>query len=221
MPGWHRYPCDFKRIVNRLRLSIQHGYWGPGGWLRRFPQHDFIATLRAIADHWHEVRGGRPMPSWSQIRPSSIAPYLTWIWSFRYDRDKDEFTARLAGNHITMGFGKNFRGTRLEDIHRPPALGRVETGLRRLLLTPSLYRSTGKLFRQGDHTEEGERIALPLAADGIHGDGVLAHRTMAPYRHPSRASPSRCCKISRNGSPWTVRCPWHLPAPWPRPWLRS
>jgi hypothetical protein len=137
-------------------------------------------TLRAIADHWHEARGDRPMPSWSQIRPSSIAPYLTWIWSFRYDRDSDEFTARLAGNHITIGFGKNFRGTRLEDIHHPPALGRVKVGLRRLLLTPSLYRSTGRLFRQGDHTGEGERIALPLAGDGLHGDGVLGASDYGP-----------------------------------------
>jgi len=137
-------------------------------------------ALRAIADHWHEARGDRPMPSWSQIRPSSIAPYLTWIWSFRYDRDSDEFTARLAGNHITISFGKNFRGTKLEDIHQPPALGRVEVGLRRLLLTPSLYRSTGKLFRQGDYTGEGERIALPLAENGLHGDGVLGASDYGP-----------------------------------------
>jgi hypothetical protein len=130
-------------------------------------------ALVAIADHWQEARGAALMPSWSQIRPSCIAPHLTRVWSFRYDRDEDEFTARLAGNRIMAGFGKSFRGTPLKELHASPVLEKVHANLLRLVLEPCVYRSTGKLFQQGVYTSEGERIALPLASDGSHGDGAL------------------------------------------------
>jgi hypothetical protein len=130
-------------------------------------------ALVAIADHWRETRGTATMPSWSQIRPSSIAPHLTRIWAFKFDRKADEFTARLAGNRITIGFGKSFRGTPLEELHSPEILEKVHTVLRRLMREPCIYRSSGPLFRVGDYVGEGERIVLPLADDGLHGDGVL------------------------------------------------
>jgi hypothetical protein len=130
-------------------------------------------ALLAIADHWQEARGDALMPSWSQIRPSCIAPHLTRVWSFRYDRQNNEFTGRLAGNRIMAGFNKSFRGTPLKELHAPPVLEQVHANLLRLVLEPCIYRSTGKLFRQGVYTSEGERIALPLADDGSHGDGAL------------------------------------------------
>jgi hypothetical protein len=137
-------------------------------------------ALIAIADHWQEVRGTAAMPSWSQIRPSAIAPYLTCIWAFKFDRKADAFTARLAGNRITAGFGKSFRGTLLDELHSPEILEKVRTVLRRLVLEPCIYHSSGPLFRVGDYVGEGERIVLPLAADGLHGDGVLGASKYGP-----------------------------------------
>lgn len=140
-------------------------------------------ALRVIADHWEEVRDGNRMPSWGDLRPSSIAPYLTRIWSCKYDRVTGEFTTRLAGNRITMGFGVNFRGTPLRDIHPPHVLEEIQPRMTRLVLGPHLYRSTGQLFRQGDRVTEGERIVLPLASDGIHCDGALGAADY-PFRPP-------------------------------------
>src|SRR3954465_15671950 len=90
-------------------------------------------ALLAIADHWQEARGDALMPSWSQIRPSSIAPHLTQVWSFRYDRDADEFTARLAGNRIMAGFSKSFRGTPLKELHPAGTLDSIHAVMRRLV----------------------------------------------------------------------------------------
>ena len=45
-------------------------------------------------------------------------------------------------------------------------------------------RGTGKLFKIGDHTTEGERIVLPLASDGLHGDGVLGASDFKHYPGP-------------------------------------
>src|SRR4051812_5089065 len=102
-------------------------------------------ALQAVADHWGEVRGGGKIPSWSDLRPSCIAPHLTRVWSFKYDRATSEFTARLAGNRITLGFGVSFRGTPLRDIHPPHVFEQVQARLTRLVDEPCLYRGSGKL----------------------------------------------------------------------------
>lgn len=130
-------------------------------------------ALRAIADHWLAARGDKRMPSWSDLSPSAMAPHLTKIWSFKYDRAADEFYARLAGNRIMVGFGRSFRGTALKDLHRLDIYERCHANQKRIVTEPAAYRGTGKLFKAGDQIVSGERIVLPLASDGCQGDGTL------------------------------------------------
>jgi len=77
-------------------------------------------------------------------------------------------------------FGKSFRGTPLRDLHPPAVFEQTQSHMTRIVSEPALMRCTGKLFRIGDHAVEGERIVLPLASDGVHGDGVLG---AADFRH--------------------------------------
>lgn len=130
-------------------------------------------ALRAIADHWLQVRADRAMPAWSDLSPSAISEHLKRVWAFKYDRATGDFTARLAGTRTMARFGKSFRGTPLRDLHPPNVFEQAQSHMIRIVSEPAFVRSTGKLFRIGDHTTEGERIVLPLAADGMHGDGVL------------------------------------------------
>jgi hypothetical protein len=130
-------------------------------------------ALRAIADHWLAARGDKRLPSWSDLSPSAIAPHFTKIWAFKYDRGNDEFYARLAGNRIMVGFGRSFRGTPLKDLHPADIYEKCHANQKRLVTEPAVYRGTGKLFKAGGQIVSGERIALPLASDGCHGDGTL------------------------------------------------
>lgn len=173
-------------------------------------------ALRAIADHWQEARGRALMPSWSQIRPSCIAPHLTQVWCFKYDRDADEFTARLAGNRIMTGFGKSFRGTTLEELHPATIVDGIHITMRRLVLEPCIYRSSGSLFRVGPRVTEGERIMLPLAADGCCGDGVLGASEYDPV-----PTSGEQVEIILDNEEWYSLANGHLPPPWRRPWRRS
>ena len=110
------------------------------------------------------------MPSWSDLSPSAMAPHFTKIWVFKYDRATDEFYARLAGNRIVVGFVQRFRGTPLKHLHRPDIFEICHATQKRLVTEPAFYRGTGKLFKAADQIVSGERIALPLASDGHHGD---------------------------------------------------
>jgi hypothetical protein len=130
-------------------------------------------ALRAVAVHWNAARGNRVMPSWQQLRPSQIAAHLPIVWVYKYDRETGAFTGRLAGDRIAQYFGKSFRGIRLEDVHPPVTLPYIQEVMTRGVMEPALYRTSGRLFRQGERVAMGERIVLPLAGDGQHGDGLI------------------------------------------------
>lgn len=136
---------------------------------------DQIASekLRAVARAWDQARQVAVMPSFRALRPASIAAQLPIIWIYSYDRDTCRFTGRLAGDRIAAAFGKNFRGIALEDVHPPHMLAPVHEAMSRIVLGPCCYRNGGLLFRKVGQVGVGERIMLPLADDGVHGDGVL------------------------------------------------
>jgi hypothetical protein len=139
--------------------------------------------LRAVVSHWEAVRSAGQMPSWEHLRPSQLSAHLSFIWAFKYDRNTGQFTGRLAGNRITQGFGKNFRGLPLQDLHPPDVFPRVLRTMTRIVAEPAAFRSAGPLFKHEDRIFEGERIILPLAGDGVHGDGVLGASDYV-YQHP-------------------------------------
>jgi hypothetical protein len=113
------------------------------------------------------------MPAWSDLSPSAIAPHLKQIWVFKYDCTAGDFTARLAGNRAMVGFGKSFRGTPLRDIHPPHVFELAQAHMTKVVTERAAYYCSGKLFKVGAQVIDGERIMLPLASDGHHGDGVL------------------------------------------------
>lgn len=142
-------------------------------------------ALRAIAAHWNDARGAQLMPSWNDLRPAQIAGHLKLIWAFRYDAKTREFTGRLAGERIARGFGRSFRGLRLDELHTPQSLPLMQSSMERLLREPALYHLNGVLFRQRERVATGERIMLPLSDDGIRGDGVLGASVVSfPFADP-------------------------------------
>lgn len=139
---------------------------------------DFLSRLRMpavrdIARHWAAARNGRRMPGWSDIDATVIAPHLSIVWSWRYDRASGDFTGRLIGQTIADLFGKSIRGVRMQDYFEGKILEAVHTRCHRVVTTPCFSRDFGDIFRYRDRAGHGERIILPLAEDGIHGDGVF------------------------------------------------
>lgn len=130
-------------------------------------------ALRDVARHWGEARAGRAMPGWSQIDPAAIARHLPMIWSWRYDRATGAFTGRLSGEDITNAFGKSLRGARMEEFFAPGQFERIYARHHRIVTEPCFAHGMGAVFIHADRYGEGERIILPLADDGISGDGII------------------------------------------------
>ncbi|MDE2183778.1 MAG: PAS domain-containing protein [Alphaproteobacteria bacterium] len=130
-------------------------------------------ALKSVAGHWQQTRGSRLVPAWNDIRPSVIAGQLSMIWSYTYDAQADKFTGRLAGVGIEQKFGKSFRGTPMIDLYPPEDYQRLFERAKRVVCGPALYHGEGMVFRHLKQSGYGERIMLPVGADGVHGDGLL------------------------------------------------
>ncbi len=138
-----------------------------------FEQAIVSSALRHVAEHWNDARGSRAMPSWGDIRPAQIAAELPIVWSYKYDRTADTFTGRLAGEQIEKIFGKTIRGSPMAEIYPEEEFPRLFARSKRVVCEPALYRGEGMVFKHADHYGHGERIIMPLAGDGILGDGIL------------------------------------------------
>lgn len=143
-------------------------------------------ALQDIARQWGGARGGHILPAWEQLDLAELGTQISLIWVYRYDPVTGRFTGRLAGDRITKGLGKNLRGLPLDDAHSAQDYLWVHRYLTRVVTEVLGYRSAGKLFRQAGRFVEGERIALPLASDGMRADGVLG---ASDYRHPHLEGP--------------------------------
>lgn len=175
----------------------------PANAFERFVTDIESPHLRAIAEHWNDVRGDKAMPSWDDLSSSALATHFKLLWGYQFDRQRREFTGMLAGTHIRQWLGPKFCRAKLEDIHPPHVVMEAHAFLAKVVTTPGLGLCSGRLFTVGNHTVTGERLALPLATDGISADGILG---VSDYAYPSVSGPVALiheniewCAISKGG----------------------
>jgi hypothetical protein len=138
------------------------------------------AALGQIADCWQAGLGNKRMPNWACFEPACISPRLKRIFAFAYDRTSGEISRSLAGREIISEINRNLAATPIQLLQPPRLAVRMHYTVSRVVCGPYLYRGTGKLFQQGPHIAEGERIILPISMNGMTGDGALG---ASDYHH--------------------------------------
>jgi len=141
--------------------------------LERFEQSLESSALRNVAHHWAAARGEKRMPAWDDLKPSAIKEQLNIVWSWRFDPVSRQFIGRLAGARIESVLGMSIRGARMADVFGRYDYAKALARHTRVMTEPALFRGRGLIFRHLDRFDIGERIILPLADDGEHGDGIL------------------------------------------------
>jgi hypothetical protein len=129
--------------------------------------------LRLVAKNWQAARGNRHMPAWRDFDPVPIGPQLRTIWAWKYDRAARTFTGRLAGEDIIAIFGKSLHGVRMEEYFPPDIYRAFFPWMQRVAIEPVFARGSGLIYRRLGRNFVGERIIMPLAEDGVRGDGVV------------------------------------------------
>jgi hypothetical protein len=137
--------------------------------------------LKAVARHWNEVKGDRPMPAWNDINPRTIKRQLHVIWSYTYDTETGSFIGRLAGEEIKSIFGRNFRDVPMSELYPIDDFARLFTRSKRVMSEPTFFHGTGLVFRHLRRTGIGERVIMPFAPTEALGGGVWG-ATDYPHR---------------------------------------
>lgn len=130
-------------------------------------------ALKAVYAHWQEARRARLTPAWRDIDPTVIGRHLPKVWAWRFDFARDIFIGRLAGEDILAVLGCEIRGRPLAECFPAASAATVEARHRKVIGGPNIMRTTGRVHVQTGKYGLGERIVLPLAEDGVTGDGVL------------------------------------------------
>jgi hypothetical protein len=171
-----------------MHLAACHGI-SPAMSYQAFFDSIRSEALRTLARHWEAARGTRRMPAFRDIDPIAIGRHLRYVWSWKYDRDADAFTGRLAGEEIDRAFGKSLRGMPMVDFYTPDVFAVVFPRHRRVVLEPGFFHGTGMVFARLGYNMEGERIGLPLAEDGEVGDGILGGTFYSALPRPASDRP--------------------------------
>lgn len=129
--------------------------------------------LRLLLDHWMTIRRGRPLPSRRDIDPIALAPVLPIVWLCDYDRAADRFRIRLAGEEVQEAYVGRLAGRCLDELFPAPAYDALRAHLRRVIERPCILHARGTIQGLRGTGGTGERLVLPLAADG-GADGIVA-----------------------------------------------
>ena len=137
-------------------------------------------ALLALAQHWNAARGKKRMPCWADLSLGPDTPYAKLLWGFAYDPKSQVFTGCLAGAKTSRWFGATFCGARLDEVHAPVNYAEAQRVLTRSVTTPLAARFSGRLFKSDNFVVPGERLILPLAENGMTGDGILGASDFVP-----------------------------------------
>jgi hypothetical protein len=136
--------------------------------------------LEALWRHWLDARGGRAMPGRLAIDPAKIAPALPYIYVYDFNRDSGRFYNRLAGEHIYNTSGVRGGNRYLDDLFTLPVAQTIRGWFMRVVGVPSIAHMGMAVRYAGGEEVRGERLILPLSADGDVADGLIG---ASVYRH--------------------------------------
>jgi hypothetical protein len=139
---------------------------------------NFLASLRepalvAVTEYWNTIRSGRLLPSWQSLDPAALRKHLPIVWAWRWEPALGTFLGRLSGEDIVAVHGQGVRGKRIEEVFSREAAEIILARYKRVIDGPTLMHGYGKVFVLSGGHGQGERIVLPLAADGSRADGVF------------------------------------------------
>ena len=140
------------------------------------------ARLRALLQHWLDLRGDRLVPERREFDPGQVAPLLSYIWICAREPATGRFRFRLAGDEIRTLLGKPVAGAYVDELF-PDDAGDLEAALGTVLSVPAIHHVNGPLYRDGARRIQAERLALPVSEQGSLQTVLGATIFSWPRRH--------------------------------------
>lgn len=137
-----------------------------------FP-HVVDQRVRSVLAHWLDLRAGRMLPARREIDPGSIRTALAHVWLCDYERASDSFRYRLSGEEVNAIHGKSLVGRDLAEALPPDAIAEALDRYRQMMREPFVIHMIGKIHLTDGRALDGERVVVPLGADGAVPDALM------------------------------------------------
>ncbi len=141
--------------------------------------------FREIFAYWRNKAPPGLLPGRQHINPLDIPRLLPLVALYDVVRDDSNlrFRTRLSGTGVVAAFGSDFTGRFLDEITPPAVYGEFHTAYSSVAETGRPhYWERPVPFAVRDFMAI-QRLALPLAADGISVDIIIAY--YVPIAHPA------------------------------------
>lgn len=129
-------------------------------------------------DTWCTNCKGRAMPSPSDIDPIDFVWAMSRMFIGDYDRDRDRFTYRVAGEEVVAVFQKfskkgSMRGVSLGEGMAPDKAALLKKRWRPLAERGDVIFMSGTVYMIEERYGVGERLVLPLSDNGTEVTGFV------------------------------------------------
>lgn len=129
--------------------------------------------LRLLYEHWIEIRGNRPLPARRSVDPVKIPSVLSSVFICDYERAAGRLRYSLVGEDVRTRYGCEIIGRYQDELFQGLAREALLRRIRTLMETPAISYSYGEVHGFAGRHGAGERLALPLASDGINPDSLI------------------------------------------------
>lgn len=122
--------------------------------------------LHAFLTYWLELRAGRPTPNRQDFDPARVPTLLSGFWIIKREAASGRYRFRLAGDEIRSLLGRRVVGEYVDDLFVEHGQQFNDT-LDQVTSMPGIHHMIGSAYQSGRHGVHTERLALPMADDGV------------------------------------------------------
>jgi hypothetical protein len=169
------------------RKSSLGAYRGPcscerGGLPAAFPKFQ-DPGLRFLLQYWLSLQVEGRVPERRDFDPACIPTLLSRFWIIQKEADTGRYRFLLAGEQIRALFGRRVSDIYVDDLFQDHETT-MNLALTEVISTPAVHYASGPLYRAGMYPLHTERLALPMAEDGVvntvYGATLYRKPTAAP-----------------------------------------
>jgi hypothetical protein len=122
--------------------------------------------LYALLSYWLALRDGRSIPNRQDFDPTKVPFLLNGFWILKRDAATGRYRFHLAGEEIRSLLGRRIVGEYVDDLFVEHGRQFTET-LDQVTSMPGIHHMIGSAYQSGRHGVHTERLALPMADNGV------------------------------------------------------
>ena len=184
IPGTNNLQCSEMCAGRKLTLGNYEApcACGRGGEPVSFPKFG-DENLQMLLRYWLSLQVDGKVPERRDFDPVRIPSLLGHFWIIRREAETGRYRFLLAGEQIRGLFGRRVADVYVDDLFKGHETSMSEA-LSEVLDTPAIHYAVGPLYRAGMYPLHTERLALPMADNGmvtcVYGATLYRRPTAAP-----------------------------------------